>query len=250
MVAPMSDLAAALARMQADFPRIKRTTAGQHGKYAAYDKILAAVRPIMAKHGFAWWSAPGLAPMGGHTEWRFVLHYVLTYLPTGETIDGSYPLAEGPPQQQGAVITYARRYCLTSVLDLEIEGDDSMDAPQRARPVRGAKVTGPEHERLRDGLHTATPEDRPADRGPLPDDENPWQNELPEDRPGSIANSQRGGMHMAFSAIGITDRAERLAMTRDILGLPDLLSSNDLSYTQAAALLLALKERTGVREGR
>jgi len=55
---------------------------------------------------------------------------------------------------------------------------------------------------------------------------------------------------MAFSAIGITDRAERLAMTRDILGLPDLLSSNDLSYTQAAALLLALKERTGVREGR
>jgi len=224
----MSDLAAALAKLQADLPRIKRTQPGQHGKYAAYDKILAAVRPIMAKHGFAWWSAPGLAPMGGHTEWRFVLHYVLTYLPTGETIDGSYPLAEGPPQQQGAVITYARRYCLTSVLDLEIEGDDSMDAPQRARPVRGAKVTGPEHERLRDGLHTATP----------------------DDRPGSIANSQRGGMHMAFSAIGITDRAERLAMTRDILGLPDLLSSNDLSYTQAAALLLALKERTGVREGR
>jgi len=258
----MSDLAAALAKLQADLPRIKRTSRGQVGtrnfRYPEYPEILAKVRPIMAKHGFAWWSAPGLAPMGGHTEWRFVLHYVLTYLPTGETIDGSYPLAEGPPQQQGAGIAYAKRYCLVAVLDLEIEGEDNLDAPQRARPVRGAKVTGPEHERLRDGLHTATPDDRPADRGPLPPGQDVWQDQPagllpqddPEDKPGSITRQQRNAMHAKFTELGVTDRAERLTLTRRLLDMDEIATSNELSYSQAARLLQSLQELTAVGERR
>lgn len=250
----MSDLAAALAALQADLPRIRRTTAGQHGKYAAYDKILQAVRPVLDKHGFVWWTCPGLVDLNGET--RFVLRYLLTHIPSGEVIAGFYPLAEGPPQQQGAVITYARRYCLTSVLDLEIEGEDNMEAPTR-RPVR-SRTTGAEHERLRHGTVEPTPDTRPAERGPLPPAEDPWCDQPagvmptndPEDKPGSITREQQRAMHAQFNAMGITDRDERLEWTKARLELAALASSSDLSYRQAGELLQALHEAGQVRERR
>ena len=237
----MSDLAVALAALQADLPPIKRTQAGQHGKYAAYDKILAVVRPIMDKHGFLWQSQPTLEPeLDGD---RFVLRYQLTHLPSGLAVTGYYPLQEGPPQQQGAVITYARRYCLTAVLDLAIEGEDSMDAPTTRRPVRGARVTGAEHERTRYGLVEATPDEPAAERshGPTEADD-PWDMGDPEARPGSIGPAQQREMHALFGKLGITDRAERLAWTNGVLDTP-VSSGKDLSYTQAAGLLSVLRER-------
>ena len=248
----MSDLAAALAALQADLPPIKRTVSGQHGKYAAYDKIMAVVRPLLEKHGFTWHTEPGLVELGG--ELRFVLEYVLEH--QHGTIEGYYPLAEGPPQQQGAVITYARRYCLTSVLDLAIEGEDNMDAPTR-RPVR-SRTTGAEHERLRQGTHEPAPGQRPAERGPLPPGEDVWRDQPagvmpsndPEDKPGSITREQQRAMHAQFNAMGITDRDERLEWTKARLELAALASSSDLSYRQAGELLQALHEAGQVREHR
>jgi hypothetical protein len=251
----------ALAALQADLPPIKRTSRGQVGtrnfRYPEYPKILRAVRPILAKHGFVWSTQPELIDKCG--ELRFVLTYTLWHLPSQDQLSGQYPLAEGPAQQQGAQIAYAKRYALVAVLDLEVEGEDTdaMDTPTR-RPVRGAKVTGPDHERLRHGTHEPTPEDRPADRGPLPLEQDVWQDQPagllptgdPEDRPGSITKFQRAAMHAAFGQAGISDRDVRLGWTREALNLPDLASSNDLSYAQAARLLQLLHEAAGVREGR
>ena len=264
----MSDLASALAALQADLPPIRHTQAGQHGKYAAYDKILAIVRPIMAKHGFMWSTRPGLLIVGDGpaSELRFVLRYDLTHIATGEAIQGAYPLAEGPPQQQGAVITYARRYCLTAVLDLAIEGEDSLDVPTR-RPVRGAKVTGAEHERLRHGTVEATPEDRPAERtrpGDCPvcgvhlpqhavgcPEVDAWQGQppgpypVPADSPGSILPRQMDAIQAKFRELGIEDRSVRLGIVQEALGLSSLRSSKDLTYSQAGQLLEALANMAG-----
>jgi hypothetical protein len=252
-VTPVSDLASALAALQADLPRIKRTAAGQAGprryRYASYDKIIAVVRPVLGKHGFTWHTAPGLMVMDGG-EIRFGLRYELWH-ETGK-INGFYPLREGPAQQQGSEITYARRYALCAVLDLEVEGEDTagMDTPTR-QPQR-TRIPGSDHERLRYGTVEGTPEDKPAARGPLPASRDVWQDQPPgllpvddpEDKPGSITRDQQKAMHAHFTALGITDRGKRLAWTREALGLrpEELASSSDLSYTEAGRLLVILAE--------
>jgi hypothetical protein len=248
----MSDLASALRALQADLPRIKRTAAGQAGprryRYASYDKIIAVVRPILGKHGFTWHTRPTL--IGPDTAMRFVLAYALDH-ETG-SITGFYPLREGPAQQQGSEITYARRYALCAVLDLEVEGEDTdgMDTPTR-QPQR-TRIPGSDHERLRYGTVEGTPEDKPAARGPLPASRDVWQDQPPglmpvddpEDKPGSITRDQQRTMHAKFTALGITDRSKRLAWTREALSLrtDELSSSSDLSYAEAGRLLIVLAE--------
>jgi len=64
----------------------------------------------------------------------------------------------------------------------------------------------------------------------------------PEDTPGSITRDQQKSMHALFAALGVTDRADRLKVTAGTLKLPNLSSSSELSYAQAARLLQALAE--------
>lgn len=125
--------AAALFQLQADLPRIPRTAQGQVGtreyKYPPYDKILAKVRPVLVKHRFVWNTRPTLTVINDQV--RFVLAYALTHLPTGGKDAGYFPLAEGAAQQQGAQISFAKRYALGAVLDLEIVGEDDDARPER-----------------------------------------------------------------------------------------------------------------------
>jgi ERF superfamily len=254
-------LAAALLALQADLPRIPKTVSGQHGRYAAYDKILARVRPVLAKHGFLWHTVPTMAGLPGNT--RFVLVYCLEHVASGERITGSYPLAEGQAQQQGSQISYAKRYALVAVLDLEVVGedDDGMDdrreldvPPARMRDrMTPTKTTGTDHEQLRGGAVEPTPDDRPADRhGPV---DNPpvdkWTDALPgefdigqpEGRPGSIdpRGSQMRNLQRAFQAAGITDRVVRLGMASDMIGR-QITTANQLSQLEADYIIRTLKE--------
>ena len=84
-------------------------------------------------------------------------------------------------------------------------------------------------------------QDQPA--GLLPQDD-------PEDKPGSITRQQRNAMHAKFTELGVTDRAERLTLTRRLLDMDEIATSNELSYSQAARLLQSLQELTAVRERR
>jgi ERF superfamily len=245
-------LAAALAELQQHLPRIPRTATGQAGnrtyKYPPYDRILARVRPVLAAHGWVWNSTPTLSVAERPT--RFVLAYNLTYLPTGESISGSYPLTEGPPQQQGSQISYAKRYCLVAVLDLVVVGEDDDAMPERTP----AKIPGPDHERLRHGTVEPTPDDRPAERTRTVDNpgDNPWTDAptgdfdigTPEDHPGSIDSHQLTQLQVAFRQAGITDRAVRLGMTADIIGR-EVLTASQLSHIEADAIIKHLKELIG-----
>jgi hypothetical protein len=244
-----ASFAAALAALQADLPRIPKTGRAQvqnrQTTYAPYDQIIRRVRPVLAKHGFVWITMPTLTSEHGDT--RFVLAYRLTHLATGASESGEYPLTEGPAQQQGSQISYAKRYALVAILDLEVVGEDD-DGMERTP----AKVTGPEHERLRHGTVEPVPEDRPAERikagDPPPVDM--WTDQpsgnfdigTPEDQPGSIDDRQLRELQAKFRTAGIDDRDVRLGMVTDWIGR-EILTAKQLSQAEALYVIKKLKER-------
>ena len=103
----MSEFVVALAALRADLPPIRKRTKGQHGKYADYPWIKAKVDPVLAKHGWIWWTSPQLMVIGDDV--RFVLSYCLEQIGTGHQIAGAFPLGEMDPLRQGSQISYATR---------------------------------------------------------------------------------------------------------------------------------------------
>jgi hypothetical protein len=77
----------------------------------------------------------------------------------------------------------------------------------------------------------------------MPENERPGPLGLaPEERPGSIDGRQRSRMMVAFKALGIDDRGERLADTVSIIGRP-LTSSSELSWSEAEGVVRELEGR-------
>lgn len=239
-------LAAALAELQATPPRIKKTARGQHGNYADLPTITQALRPRLDKLGLLWQTSLGHADNG---LWGVI--YSMTHLESGEALRGFWPIEATDPQKRGSEITYARRYALVTVTGVTPDGDDDDGHAASGATVRPARtrtpIPGPDHERVRYGTVERTPEDRPAERGPDPNDR--WQDQpagdfdigQPEDRPGSIDSLQLKDLGIAFTKAGITDRAVRLGMVADLIGR-QVLTSKQLSRLEADHVLKALKE--------
>ena len=142
----LDNLATALARVQRNLPHVGKTKTAQvksdkanySYKYADLADVASAILPLLGAEGLAFIARP---TFDGD---RFVLAYSLTHGPSGEHQDGVYPLPDplrSTPQQIGGAITYARRYCLSSVTGVAADEDDdgraaSVDkaahAPQRA----------------------------------------------------------------------------------------------------------------------
>jgi hypothetical protein len=117
------NLAAALAAVQAEMPKIgkgNRADAGTYSySYADLADIVAVAGPVMGKHGLSFSSKPTLNEDG-----KFVLEYRLRHAAGQEDV-GQYPLpTSGTPQQMGSAQSYARRYCLLAVLNLAPDDDD------------------------------------------------------------------------------------------------------------------------------
>lgn len=126
MPAEKSALTEALAKVQAELPKVTKgetatveTKQGGTYKYTYADlaAVSEAILPRLGEHGLAWVTRPTVV------EGRFVLAYELRHV-SGEKIEGEFPLSGSTPQQQGAAITYARRYCLCSVTGVAPESDD------------------------------------------------------------------------------------------------------------------------------
>lgn len=177
MKTTMSDqpasLAAALVQLQAALPRIVKDDRAQAGNrvtsYANLNTITDAVFPILAGHGFAWICRPTLAIE------KFVLHYQLLHAPSGEAIEGEYPLPASNPQTMGGAITYARRYALCAVLGIAPAEDD--DDAERASRAAEARQNARTHQIQQESAASPPPHARPAERsrGRLPDDQ--WTRE-------------------------------------------------------------------------
>lgn len=257
-----SELAAALAKVQASLPHIAKAQEGKvegttkQGKYYSYTygyadlaDVSDAIMPLLGKNDLAFTAFPGSDDQG-----RLVLDYALIH-GSGEERPGQFPLWLMLPervtaQQIGGFITYARRYCLCAVTGVAPGGEDDDGAGGKEvnvdRPHRGPErynggdrphdsngrvrvpVPGPEHERLR--------QEPPADR--QWDGEDHWV-----DQPAGPSGitpapaTPRGGRKMTpaqaiamhFQRLGVTDRTERLIKTTILAGRTEPLeTTNDL----------------------
>jgi len=132
------ELAAALAKAQAEFAPIKKTRTAQLDsysyEYATLSDVYAATRPALTKHGLA--LAHTLSSREGVVYLRTVLLHT-----SGEELASEVPvpLASGARLQQfGGALTYLERYQTSALLGVASEDDlDGVDAgkvPSSARP--------------------------------------------------------------------------------------------------------------------
>lgn len=227
----------ALLALQADPPVLTKTRDGQVGnqrtKYADLVQVNKQVLSRLNDLGLVWKCAPDLVPDGDHPM-RFVLRYELKHVPSGESDSGVFPLLGSTPQQHGSAITYARRYALLAVTGIAAEDED--DDGDAASGQRTAQRRTPQQ--------SAAPAGRTAQRrAPRPG----VAPELPgEDPTGPVGADQHRHMRALWNEQGMggdEHRDARLADVAEILELPELNSSADLTRAQADLVIAKLRER-------
>ena len=198
-----SELAAALAKVQAELPRIdKSKTAkipGKEGRqgyeynYADLADVSEAILPILGKHGLAFTAWPTVGDEG-----KFILAYSLLH-ESGESRDGVYPLPAGVAVQQlGSAITYGRRYCLCAVTGAAADEDDdgaAASVPRTGAASKGPKATPVAAAPVRNNGTTLDPKKRAAifaQFGELGIDDPDVQRGLLADILGRPVNSRKG----------------------------------------------------------
>jgi ERF superfamily len=138
--APASTLAEALSRVQAEIPRVKKTSTGKvRSEKANYDygyadlaEVTAAILPILGKHGLAFLAMPTMS------EGRPVLRYKLMHGASGQEECGEWPIVGSKAQEHGSAITYARRYALQAVTGVAPDDDDDDGAAANSAPAGDA----------------------------------------------------------------------------------------------------------------
>lgn len=132
-------LSKSLAALQGEVPTITKDSINPHFKnrYASLETIMETIRPLLAKHGFAWVTMPSTNDAGEPT-----LKYSLMHA-GGEHLDGEMKLMLGSTtaQAQGSALTYARRYSIMAVLGLVADEDDDGNAATTA--AKTAPVSAP-----------------------------------------------------------------------------------------------------------
>jgi ERF superfamily len=284
------ELNAALAKVQENLPDVAKNQTGEvkgttkdgkpysyDYKYADLDAITDAIMPLLGKNGLAYTCEPG-----ADTQDRLVLDYALLH-ESGQERARQFPLWMVLPQRftaqtVGGLITYFRRYCLCAVTGVAPGGDmdaagaeearevhldrarpqarPPSDVPATAAPVR-ARTTGAGHEQLRHGTVEWTPDDKPTEHGPLPGDENPWQDVPPEDQPGSGKGTREvRDIQIAYTkGLGFDrgDRAQIIGISEQIIGRPldrgpnEGKTHNNLSFNEARKLRDTLEAFGGDR---
>lgn len=139
-------LAKALVAVQSELPKLEKAALNPHfkSKYISLDTIMAEVLPIVNRHGLAWVTEPG------YDGEELVLTYGVIHAASGEERFCTMKLlaAKDDPQGQGAAITYARRYSITSFFGISADEDDDGNratasrqaSRQRAQEARSAPV--------------------------------------------------------------------------------------------------------------
>lgn len=129
-------LASALAKAQAEFPKIervrtvkvrsKRTGAEYQFSYAPLDFILNSVRPVLSKHGLSLIQALAQAENGSPAVQTILFHE------SGDSVEASFPLENIPeaPQELGSLLSYIRRYAVQAILGIATEDDDDANTAE------------------------------------------------------------------------------------------------------------------------
>lgn len=139
-VAPVAQLAAALAKAQAEVGGAAKSKKNPHFKssYADLSEVWDACRPALVKHGLSVVQMPS-ADGQRVTVTTLLLHE------SGESLSSALTMtaAQDTPQAIGSCITYARRYALAAMVGVAPEDDDgnAASAPT-SRPARAPEPAG------------------------------------------------------------------------------------------------------------
>jgi hypothetical protein len=233
-------LTAALAKVQAELPKLERDrtvevqqkNGGSYSySYVTLANLSDAVLPLLAKHGLAFTAMPGAGADG-----KMCLRYHLLH-ESGERLSGEFPISgEGGIQMIGGRISYSRRYCLAAVVGVAADEDDESrlggeggpGTTQRASTGKraAAKRPAPPSE---DKPTAAQRQQRRTEPPPLPS----------EERPDGISQAQIGKLGVLFKQAGMTERENALAYTGKVIGR-DVASRNELTKEEASKVIEAL----------
>lgn len=166
----ISELAAALAKAQSALEqpqknktaRIKMKAGGEYSyKYADLPAVIESLKKALSENGLSY-----TQPTTIHDDSRLVLRTVLMHS-SGQWIASEWPLKVGSdPKETAAMLTYGRRYTLTSLCGISAEETDD-DAERRNsgkdEPVIGALSKVKLQQKMRDfdtDLAAVTDEDQ------------------------------------------------------------------------------------------
>ncbi len=136
----MSDITKALAAAQAAFPQIPKNREVNAGprryKYAELATILSAVTPVLSANGLAVTQRTDITDRGT------VLITDLRHI-GGEVISSCLPLhMDGlQPQALGSLLTYLKRYSLTSLLNVAADEDDDAQVAEEQPKLTSERQT-------------------------------------------------------------------------------------------------------------
>ena len=138
----INELAAALAKAQGEFPAIPknkivdflpRDKPRVHYKYADLADIISATTPALSKYGLAVFQ--DLL----YIDKELILETTIMHS-SGQFKTGTYPVIMcDKPQEQGAQITYSRRYSLSGALGIQSDEDTDGGAPNDLPPDERSK---------------------------------------------------------------------------------------------------------------
>ncbi len=240
MTEPTPALNAALAKVQAELPKLERDrtvevqqkNGGTYSySYVTLANLSDAVLPLLAKHGLAFTAMPGTGSDG-----KMCLRYHLLH-ESGERLSGEFPISgEGGIQMIGGRISYSRRYCLAAVVGVAADEDDESrlgegGAPRATqRASTGKRATAKRPAPPRDDKPSAQrQQQRKNEPPPLPGEE-------PND---GITQAQIGKLGVLFREAGMTERENALAYVGKVVGR-EVESRNELTKEEASKVIEAL----------
>jgi hypothetical protein len=120
----MKELFNSVSNFQAECPKISKDASNpffKGSKYATLPHILSIITPILKKNGLLI-----VQPVMNNCVVTKLIH-----IETGQTIESVYDILckdATNPQQLGSGVSYARRYSISSILNLNIDDDDDGNA--------------------------------------------------------------------------------------------------------------------------
>ena len=123
----INELASALSKAQGQFPILQKRTQGYNYKYAELPEIIECIQPHLEANGLC---------LTTHIDWHEVPRLVMTLLHSSGQWTSCEMRMEYKPdgrvnamRAMGSATTYARRYCISCLLNLaaDKESDDDGD---------------------------------------------------------------------------------------------------------------------------
>jgi hypothetical protein len=155
----LSNLAAALAKAQAQFPAIPRSkvvkVTGPKGSYefayAPFEEIIRSTRPVLAANGLAF----SQGCMGDKLV-TTVLHS------SGEWIAHETPIVnvQGTAQSLGSALTYSKRYGFCGAFGIQADDDDDANAADGNTVTEAKQKNGGSYNAKKDAFEAMPPDEQ------------------------------------------------------------------------------------------